>query len=93
MDCSSEDARGSPSRISPHHQRRLFDSIVSNFHQACDQGDVDMAEPLLGILDALLTRRPRTPTGADCRRVDTTAGLHKRLWHLRNDPQVKLTHE
>jgi hypothetical protein len=66
------------------YSRRLSDKILVAFHQACDQGDFEVAESLLQILEMMLERRPLTPAGNRRRNVDTFVAAHERLWHLRH---------
>ena len=40
----------------PRYTRRLTDRILIAFHHACDQGDFEVAEQLLDILEMMLTR-------------------------------------
>jgi len=37
--------------------RRLFDKILVAFHQACDQGDIEVAGPLIRALEVMDRRR------------------------------------
>ena len=53
---SAEGGRGGAA--APRHTRRLSDKILIAFHHACDQGDFEVAEELLRILEMMLTRRP-----------------------------------
>jgi hypothetical protein len=46
-----------PPRSPNRKQRRLSDRIVMAFHLACDRGDLEVADRLLGILERML-RRP-----------------------------------
>ena len=63
--------------------RRLADRLLNVFHAACDQGELDAAAQLLGVLESLLRRQPP----ADPNRRRTIEGLvaaHERLWQLRH---------
>ena len=73
---------GSPSV--PRYTRRLSDKILIAFHHACDQGDFEVAEQLLHILEMMLTRRPLTPDGTRRRNMESLVAAHERLWHLRH---------
>jgi hypothetical protein len=67
----------------PRQTRRLPDKILVAFHSACDQGDFEVAEGLLQILELMLTRRP-LPAGTSRRRnMESLVAAHERLWHLR----------
>ena len=68
----------------PRYSRRLSDKILIAFHHACDQGDFEIAEQLLHILEMMLTRRPLTPDGTRRRNMESLVAAHERLWHLRH---------
>jgi len=71
---------GSP----PKYSRRLSDKILIAFHHACDQGDYEVAERLLHVLEFMLMRRP-TPTEGNRRRtIESLVAAHERLWLLRH---------
>jgi hypothetical protein len=54
------------------------------FHFACDQGDLEVAEHLITILEHMLSRPP--PEGRPERRVNAQplVAAHERLWSLRH---------
>jgi hypothetical protein len=66
------------------YSRRLSDKILIAFHHACDQGDFEVAEQLLRVLEMMLTRRPLTPDGTRRRNMESLVAAHERLWHLRH---------
>ena len=68
----------------PRYSRRLSDKVLIAFHHACDQGDFEVAEQLLHILEMMLTRRPLTPDGTRRRNMESLVAAHERLWHLRH---------
>ena len=68
----------------PRYSRRLSDKILIAFHHACDQGDFEVAEQLLHLLEMMLTRRPLTPDGTRRRNMESLVAAHERLWHLRH---------
>lgn len=68
----------------PRHSRRLSDKILIAFHHACDQGDFEVAEQLLRILEMMLTRRPISPDTNRRRNMESLVAAHERLWHLRH---------
>lgn len=68
----------------PRQGRRLSDKILVAFHQACDQGDFEVAEHLLRVLEMMLTRRPVSPDINRRRNIETLVAAHERLWHLRH---------
>jgi hypothetical protein len=68
----------------PRYSRRLSDKILIAFHHACDQGDYEIAEQLLHILENMLTR-PAVPVDANRRKsIESLVAAHERLWHLRH---------
>ena len=68
----------------PRYSRRLSDKILIAFHQACDQGDYDVAEQLLRILEQMLQRRPATSDTNRRRSMESLVAAHERLWFLRH---------
>ncbi len=74
------DKAGAPQR----YTRRLSDKVLVAFHHACDQGDFEVAEQLLHVLEMMLTRRPLTPDGTRRRNMESLVAAHERLWHLRH---------
>lgn len=68
----------------PRHTRRLSDKILIAFHHACDQGDFDVAEELLRILEMMLTRRPTPPDANRRKNMESLVAAHERLWLLRH---------
>ena len=79
-----EIGREAPASPAPRYSRRLSDKILIAFHHACDQGDFEVAEQLLHILEMMLTRRPITPDGTRRRNMESLVAAHERLWHLRH---------
>jgi len=74
--------------LTPRHTRRLSDKILIAFHHACDQGDFEVAEELLRILETMLTRRPASPDSNRRKNLESLVAAHERLWLLRH-PEVK----
>lgn len=68
----------------PRYSRRLSDKILIAFHHACDQGDFEVAERLLHILEMMLTRRPVSPDSNRRKNMESLVAAHERLWHLRH---------
>jgi len=68
MDGAVPNEGGPPQRV-PSRRRRVADEILIAFHFACDQGDLEVADQLLAILEFMLQRPP--PAGRPERRVDT----------------------
>ena len=72
------------------HIRRLSDHILIAFHQACDQGDLEVARLLRGVLE-MMVATPRLPRGTGNRRRETATlvAAHERLWDLRHPEPVE----
>ncbi len=68
----------------PRYSRRLSDKILIAFHHACDQGDYEIAEQLLHILENMLTRRTVSPDANRRKSIESLVAAHERLWHLRH---------
>ncbi len=68
----------------PRYTRRLSDKILLAFHHACDQGDYEIAEQLLRILETMLTRRTVPPDANRRKSIESLVAAHERLWHLRH---------
>ena len=68
----------------PQRTRRLSDHLLSVFHADCDQGDLDVAEQLIVILEHMQRRPP--PVGRPERRINSRPliAAHERLWCLRH---------
>jgi len=76
--------------IVPRYSRRLSDKVLIAFHHACDQGDFDVAEQLLHVLEMMVRRPDISPDINRRRSMDTLVAAHERLWHLRH-PQAAET--
>ena len=68
----------------PRYSRRLSDKILIAFHHACDQGDYEIGEQLLHILENMLTRRTVPPDATRRKSIESLVAAHERLWHLRH---------
>jgi hypothetical protein len=68
----------------PRRHRRLSDHVMIAFHFACDQGDLEVAQQLIVILEHMLRRAP--PEGRPERLLDAQplVAAHERLWSLRH---------
>lgn len=66
------------------YTRRLSDKILIAFHQACDQGDLEVAEQLLKILEMMVMRRPTAPETNRRKNIESLVAAHERLWLLRH---------
>ena len=84
-----EDAAREPAGATPpRHSRRLSDKVLIAFHHACDQGDYEVAEQLLHVLEMMLRRRALSPDLNRRRSMDTLVAAHERLWHLRHPQEA-----
>jgi hypothetical protein len=75
---------GRSAGMPPRHTRRLSDKILIAFHHACDQGDFEVAEELLRVLEMMLTRRPVSPDANRRKNMESLVAAHERLWLLRH---------
>ncbi len=75
---------GQAGGAAPRYSRRLSDKILIAFHHACDQGDYEIANQLLRVLEMLLTRRPLSPDANRRRTIESLVAAHERLWNLRH---------
>ncbi len=68
----------------PRYGRRLSDKILIAFHGACDEGDLEVAEQLLQVLEMVVMQRPVVPGGSRRRNTESLVAAHERLWSLRH---------
>ena len=68
----------------PPHIRRLFDKILTSFHHACDEGDFEVAEKLLRVLEMMVGRDPTNQDGNRRPNLENLVAAHERLWTLRH---------
>lgn len=71
-------------RLPGRQPRRLCDTVLVAFHQACDATDLETAARMLSALETMLTRQPWPPV--DRRRQldqECLVAAHERLWDLR----------
>jgi hypothetical protein len=68
----------------PRYARRLSDKILSAFHRACDEHDIEVAQELLNILEVMANRPPNLPHGNDRRGRESLVAAHERLWHMQH---------
>lgn len=73
----------------PRYSRRLSDKILIGFHHACDQGDYEVAEQLLHVLEMMLRRRVLSPDLNRRRSMDSLVAAHERLWFLRHPQEAQ----
>ncbi|GBQ23095.1 hypothetical protein AA0472_0986 [Acetobacter estunensis NRIC 0472] len=78
----------------PHQgARRLSRRLLALAHQACDQGELDVARMLLEATETVFTRR-REYEGAVGRRLGEQIVLaYERWWKLSNPPEEKTQKE
>ena len=86
MDADEPEGQRAPVRTAaaPRHTRRLTDKILIAFHHACDQGDFEVAEEMLRILEMIISRRSGTPDGNRRKNMESLVAAHERLWLLRH---------
>jgi hypothetical protein len=86
---SDDDLDNAPRTMvgAPRYSRRLSDKILLAFHHACDQGDYEIGEQLLHILENMLTRRTVPPDANRRKSIESLVAAHERLWHLRHPEQ------
>ena len=70
--------------MAPNKARRLSDKILIPFHQACDQGDFEVAERLLRVLEMIVARDPTNQDGNRRPNLENLVAAHERLWTLRH---------
>jgi hypothetical protein len=70
--------------VRPHSHRRLSDWVLIAFHFAYDEGDLEVADQLIAVLEHMLRRPP--PEEHPERRINSQplAAAHERLWTLRH---------
>ena len=78
-----------PAANAPRYSRRLSDKILIAFHHACDQGDYEVAEQLLHVLEMMLRRRVLSPDLNRRRSMDSLVAAHERLWYLRHPQEAQ----
>jgi hypothetical protein len=86
---SEDDLTNAPRTLvgAPRYSRRLSDKILLAFHHACDQGDYEIAQQLLHILENMVTRRTVPPDANRRKSIESLVAAHERLWHLRHPEQ------
>jgi hypothetical protein len=71
-------------RRGPRPGRRLSDTVLAAFHQACDLPDIEVASELLHVLDFMAIRHPNLPTGRERRVQEGLVAAYERLWQIRH---------
>jgi hypothetical protein len=84
-----EGPRDAAGASTPRYSRRLSDKILLAFHYACDQGDYEVAEHLLHVLEMMLRRRALSPDLNRRRSMDSLVAAHERLWYLRHPQEAQ----
>ncbi len=84
-DADHDPAATRPSGATPPRQsRKLADRVLIAFHQACDQGELEVARRLLDIYEFMALRRESAGDASRRRAMDALVAGHERLWHLRH---------
>ena len=73
-----------PPETPRYARRRLFDKVLIPFHHACDEGDFEVAEKLLRVLEMIVDRDPTNRDGYRRPNMDSLVAAHERLWTLRH---------
>ena len=64
--------------------RRLSDKVLAAFNQACDQGDVDIAEMLLRALELILTKQGGADSDDKRGELGAVMDAYSRLLTIKN---------
>ena len=81
---SDEQRESADTAAAPRSGRRLADRILTAVHTACDQGELEVAEQLLRVMDTLVAQRTHAADGNRRRLMEAVVAAHERLWHLRH---------
>jgi hypothetical protein len=73
----------------PRQARRLSDHILTAFHHACDQRDLEVAERLLTVLELVVSPRLLPQSATDRREKDSLVAAYERLWQLRHPDPIR----
>jgi hypothetical protein len=65
-------------------RRCLAWHLFTTFHQACDQGDLEVAELLLAVLAMVVAGRLHQPTAPDRHSTEILVAAYDRIWNLRH---------
>jgi hypothetical protein len=66
-------------------KQRLPAKILIAFHHACDQGDIEVARSLLGVLESVVRRLPTIPNGRENRAWEgDLVAAYERLWQMQH---------
>jgi hypothetical protein len=68
--------------VESQQQRRFSDQVCAVFHEACDEGDVALAEVLLQQMAPIIREPLRLPSGLDRRRPERLTAPAERLMNL-----------
>lgn len=74
----------SASKEVARYSRRLSDKLLLAVHQACDQGEYEVARRLLEVLELLLHRQDPSAVANRRRQLESLVAAYERLWHLCN---------
>jgi hypothetical protein len=67
---------------SSRHNRRLSESILSEFNQACANNKPEVALQLLDAFESIIRDRSRPDTVERRKLVDKLIAAHEQLWHI-----------
>jgi hypothetical protein len=68
----------------PHKPRRLSGTILVAFHSACDQGEFEVAESLIVVLEHVIMRPMTIGMKERYGEIEALVASHERLWYLRH---------
>lgn len=75
-----------PGRARPRQSRRVSDKIFQAFHQACDQGEIEVAKVLLYSLEVIASQNV-LPSDQRRNKPDLMAA-HRKIWQLEQEAQL-----
>ncbi|WP_428375574.1 hypothetical protein [Lichenicoccus sp.] len=68
--------------------RQLSERILGAAHQACEQGELDVAQRLLELAETVLSSDQTESTVARRHLMEGLVVTHQRLWNLRQPPTI-----
>ena len=72
-----------PTVALPRQQRQLPERVLVAAHQACDIGELEVADRLLSVLNTMLIQIVGPPSAPQRRVIEGMVAAYERLWHLR----------
>ncbi len=70
----------------PRQGRQLSERILGAAHQACEQGELDVAQRLLELAETVLGNNQAEPVMARRHLMEGLIVTHQRLWNMRQRP-------